>query len=157
MQATITTDAPSGMQPPARLSLLWTFASLNYIYCDVLGLMDHDLLKQFLTGTVNGIGISHGFLFGAAVLVEIPMAMVLLSRFLTPTASRWANLMAGSVMTVVQAGTLFVGGAPTAYYVFFSVLEIACTAYIVRTAWTWRVAEPARTRHVRLPAEAEQA
>ena len=122
---------------------MWIFASLNHLYCDVLGLMDPHLLPQFLTGTVEGIEMSPGFLFGAAVLVENPIAMVVLSRFLAPAASRWANVVAGSVMTVAQLGSLFAGGGPTAYYAFFSALEIAATAYVVRTAWTWRAAVPA--------------
>jgi len=143
------------MGTAARLSLLWIFASLNYIYCDVLGLMDHDLLRQYVTGRVNGLDVNKGFLFGAALLVEIPMAMVLLSQVLPPTASRWANLVAGTTMTVVQLATLFVGGAPTAYYAFFSLVEIACTAYIVRTAWTWRVPAPAGHGSVPRPADAE--
>ena len=34
------------------LSTLWTFASLNYLYCDIVSLMDHTLLPQYLAGTV---------------------------------------------------------------------------------------------------------
>jgi hypothetical protein len=117
--------------------------------------MDQDLLTQYLTGTVNGLDVTQGFLFGAAVLVEIPMAMVLLSRLLAPTASRWANLVAGAVMTVVQFATLFIGEAPTVYYAFFSLVEIACTVYIVRTAWTWRVTAPATYGREPLRADAE--
>jgi hypothetical protein len=64
--------------------------------------------------------------------------MVVLSRFLAPAASRWANVAAGVVMTAVQSGSLFVGGGPTLYYAFFSVVEIATTAYVVRTAWRWK-------------------
>ena len=139
MQPTTTTDPPRTMDPASKLSLLWIFASLNYLYCDVLGLMDHDLLTQYVAGRVNGIDVTPGFLFGAAVLVEIPMGMVVLSRLLAPAVSRWANVVAGVVMTGVQFATLFFGGAPTVYYAFFSVVEIASTAYVVRTAWIWEV------------------
>ena len=118
------------------LSTLWIFATLNYIYCDVLGLMDPGLLRQYLTGSVNGIHITQGFLLGAGILVEIPMAMALLSRVLSYRANRWANVAAGSVMTVVQCLTLVL--APSAgYYIFYSIIEIACTAFIVWYAWTW--------------------
>jgi|GraSoiStandDraft_56_1057294.scaffolds.fasta_scaffold302386_2 hypothetical protein len=118
------------------LSTLWIFATLNYLYCDVLGLMDPGLLRQYLTGSVNSIHITQGFLLGAGILVEIPMAMVLLSRVLSYRANRWANVAAGSVMTVVQCLTLVL--APSqAYYIFFSILEIGCTLLIVWYAWTW--------------------
>jgi hypothetical protein len=121
-----------------RLSALWIFAILNYLYCDILGLMDPESLKGFLAGAVGGIEITQTFLLGAAVLMEIPIAMVLLSRLLPYGANRWANIAAGTVMTVVQFSSLFFGSSPTAFYVFFSVIEIACTAFIVWYAWTWR-------------------
>jgi hypothetical protein len=125
------------MDMKSRLSTLWIFAALNYLYCDVVGLMDRELLRQFLTGEVDGIPMTQGFLLGAAILVEIPIAMVLLSRFLTYRANRWANIVAGSVMTVVQFLTVFIGTSTT-YYVFFSIIEIATTILIVWFAWNWR-------------------
>ena len=79
---------------------------------------------------------SQGFLLGAAILVEIPIAMVLLSRVLKYRADRRANIVTGVVMTLVQAASLF-AGTPTMYYVCFSVLEITATVLIVWFAWNW--------------------
>ena len=121
----------------ARLSLLWVFAVLNYLYCDLLGLTDAAMLKQYLTGTVEGVHFTQGFLLAAGLLMEIPIAMVVLSSFLPHAASRWANIIAGSVMTLVQIGSLMLG-RPTIYYAFFSAVEIACTVFIVVYAWRWR-------------------
>ena len=123
------------------LSTLWLFAMLNYLYCDVLGLMEAETLQGFLAGNVGGMEITEGFLLGGALLMEIPIAMVLLSRVLPYRANRWANVLAGTVMTIVQFGSLFVGSSPTAFYAFFSAIEIACTAFIVWYAWTWRAPE----------------
>jgi hypothetical protein len=53
-------------------------------------------------------------------------------------------------MTALQISTLFVA-TPTMYYVFFSTLEIAGTAFIVWIAWTWRHSDrqvPGRWRGV---------
>jgi hypothetical protein len=125
----------------AIFSTLWIFAMLNYLYCDVISLMDPELLKHYLTGNVGGIYITQGFLLGAAVLMEIPTAMVLLSRVLGYKANRLANIIAGLVMTVVQSATLFFGSSPAFYYIFFSILEIACTALIVWFAWNWTHSE----------------
>ena len=122
----------------AKLSTLWLFAVLNYLYCDVAGLMDANLLKQYLTGTVNGLEMTQVSLLGAGILIEIPIAMVLLSRILKYRAGRWANIIAGTIMTAVQLVTLFVG-TPTVYYIFFSAIEIACTSLIVWYAWKWRM------------------
>lgn len=134
------TQRTIGMDRKVLLSTIWIFATFNFLYCDVLSLMDPELLKQYLTGRVNGMEFSQGFLLGAAILVEIPIAMVLLSRVLKYRVNRWANIIAGTVMTLVQAASLF-AGTPAMYYVFCSVLEITSTVLIVWFAWTWHDAE----------------
>lgn len=118
------------------LSSLWLFAILNYLYCDIIGLMDPYLLKQFLGGSVAGMDISQGFLLGASILMTIPISMVLLSRILVDKVNKWFNIIAGTIMTLVQFATL-VFDTPTIYYLFFSILEISCTILIVGIAWKW--------------------
>jgi hypothetical protein len=127
----------NAMDRKALLSTIWIFAVLNYLYCDLLSLMDANALRQYLTGTVGGLQFTQGFLLGAGMLMEISMAMVLLSRVLPIRANRLANIAAGIIMTAVQIGSLLMGQA-TIYYVFFSIIEIAATASIVWFAWTWR-------------------
>ena len=61
-----------------RLSTLWIFMTLNHIYSDVLGLYDSAILNELLRGQVGGIQMTQGFLLGASILMEIPIAMVLL-------------------------------------------------------------------------------
>ena len=122
----------------AKLSVLWIFATLNYLYCDVLGLMNPELLKGYMAGSVNGIAITPEFLLAAGALVEIPMAMTLAGWILAPRWSRRANVVAGAVMMAVQLASLVVG-RPAPYYVFFSAVEIAATAAIVWLAWRWRL------------------
>lgn len=137
-----TNDKATGMEDiKVRLSVLWVFVMFNYLYCDVVALMDPELLKQFMTGDVGGMQINQGFLLGAAILMEIPISMVVLSRILKYGANRWANIIAGAIMTAVQFSSLFVGTSPTAYYIFFSIVEITCTALIVWYAWKWASSE----------------
>ncbi|MGK3959373.1 DUF6326 family protein [Sorangium sp. So ce118] len=137
-----TLSTPSAaIHPPPRdmkrlLSALWVFAMFNYLYADVVGLMDSTLLAQFLRGQVGSFRITGEFLFGAAVLMEIPIAMTLLSRVLPHRANRWANIVAGIIKTAAVAGTLWIGD-PTGYYLFFALIEIACTTLIVVLAWRW--------------------
>lgn len=119
------------------LSTLWIFVMFNYLYCDYIGFLDAGLLKQIMSGTLaNGIELTHGFLLGASILMEIPIAMVLLSRLLKYSLNRWFNIIAGVIMTLVQIMSLF-GVIPTNFYIFFSIIEISCTAFIVGYAWTW--------------------
>src|ERR1700680_4338915 len=131
----------------SKLSTLWIVATLNYLYCDVVTLIDPALLKQFLAGEIGTVHISQGFLLGAGILVEIPMAMVLLSRILGDRPNRIANIVAGTVMTAVQLLSLLVK-ALALYYIFFSVIEIALTSAIVWYAWRWRKGERAAASKV---------
>ena len=119
------------------LSTLWIFVLFNYLYCDILGLMDSLLLKQYLTGTVDGLEITENFLFMGAILMEIPIAMVLLSRILNYRVNRWTNIVAASIKTIAMVSTMFVG-TPSSYYLFFGTIEIATTSFIIWYAWTWK-------------------
>jgi hypothetical protein len=125
------------IDPKVFLSTLWIFVMFNYLYCDVMGLMDPVILNQLLTGDLGFVKITEGFLLGASILMEIPIAMVLLSRVLNYSANRWANIIAGSLKTVVMIGSMFLGDGPTLYYLFFGTIEMICTAYIVWYAWNW--------------------
>jgi hypothetical protein len=114
------------------LSSLWLFAMLTYTYGDVVTLMDP--IKH---GTIQ---LTEGFLLGGSIYMMIPISMVLLSRILKYRVSRWASIIAGTIMTITLTLTLFVA-VPTTYYAFFTAIEIACTALIVWYAWTWRNTE----------------
>jgi hypothetical protein len=118
------------------LSTLWIFVTLNYLYCDLIGLMDSSLLKQYLTGSVEGMTINENFLLYAGILMEVPIAMVLLSKILPKNVNCWANIIASSIKTVVMIATLFMGSI-TKYYLFFAVIEIATTIYIVGYSLNW--------------------
>jgi hypothetical protein len=98
--------------------------------------MDAGLLKQYLAGNVGGMEMTQGFFLGAAILMEISISMVLISRLLQYKANRGANIVAGLITTLVQVMTLFVGSM-TMYYMFFSAIEIASTALILWIAWKW--------------------
>ena len=140
----------SDLDMNVKLSTLWITASLSYLYCDVMSLMDPQLLSQYLEGNVNGLAFTPGFLLAAAILISIPILMVLLSRVLPYRANRWANITAGAAMTVVQTATLLIG-SPAPYYLYLSIIEIACTVLIVGYAWKWR-APAAQPRVAAAPA-----
>jgi len=112
-----------------RLSALWLFAMLTYTYGDVVTLMDP--VKH------GSIELTEGFLLGGSIFMMIPITMVLLSRILKFRANRWTSIIAGTIMTAALPVTLFVA-KPTSYYLFFTVIEITCTALIVWYAWKWR-------------------
>jgi hypothetical protein len=125
------------------LPLLWVFMMLNYLYCDVLSLLDPANLKDVLAGHAAGgsVQITPEFLLASAVLMEIPMVMILLSRVLGHGAARWANVVAAAFMTLVQVGSLGVG-TPTSYYLFFSAIEVGTLVLIAALALRWVDPEP---------------
>lgn len=118
------------------LSTLWIFVTLNYLYCDLIGLMDSFLLKQYLKGNIDGIAINERFLLYAGILMEIPIAMVVLSRVLRKHINCQVNICAGSIKTGVMTATLFIGHV-TAYYLFFACIEIATTLFIIGYSVRW--------------------
>jgi len=118
------------MNKKALLSTLWIFVTVNYIFCDVFTLMYADELKQILSGRMGTVTIDQSFLLSFAFIMEIPMAMIFLSRILKAGINRILNIIAGLIMTLIQAVSLFVG-TPTMHYVFFSIIEIATTVFIV--------------------------
>ena len=136
-----------------RLSVLWLFATLNYIYADVFFCVD-------VLGSGKGgpavLHFSPGAWLGIAILMEIPMAMILLSRVLKPTANRWVNVVAGILETAAVLLTSFILPAfhltgTSSYYLFFGAIEVACTSMIVWYAWRWPKEPVLRTEPSGLP------
>jgi hypothetical protein len=141
-----------------RLSLFWIFALLNYLYADVLALWD-------IVGSLNVADAPHPHLppwalAGSAVLMEIPIAMIVACRLLSFRANRLANIIAGTILTLVNGFLTFVPplvgwGRPPALpeYLFFATIETVCTSVIVWQAWTWSgvEAEVSTERSVRQP------
>lgn len=119
------------------LSTLWVFAMFNYLYADVVALMNPEVLKQFMTGSIGSLHITEGFLLGAAILMETAMAMVVLSRVLRYRAGRPLNIVIGLLHTVAVLASMFVG-TPALYSIFFAVVEVPCTLFIVWYAWRWK-------------------
>ena len=122
-----------------RLSLLWLFALLNYLYADVVALFA-------IVGSPHLADAPHlppWALLGSAILMEIPISMILASRLLPFSANRLANIIAGSILTLINAALIFVPplfGARTPAlpeYLFFATIETVCTSIIVWNAWTW--------------------
>jgi hypothetical protein len=100
--------------------------------------MDKNILRQYQNGVVKGTEITPGFLTIAAGFMQIPLSNVFLPQVIkNERALRWVQIASGTVMTLVQASTLFVG-KPTPYYVLFSAIEIGTTAYITIDALRWK-------------------
>jgi len=127
------------MDRKVLLSTLWIFAILNYIYADVFNLFFNPAAHAGTTSITAGAA-----LFFAAAM-ETCIAMVILSRVLKRGANRWANIAAGIFHTGLVAYSLF-GETPMPFYVFFAVVEIACTLFIAWLAIRWKPAKESAVR-----------
>jgi hypothetical protein len=125
-----------------RLSLLWLFALLNYLYADVIALFA-------IAGSRNSFEpLPPWALMASAVLMEIPIVMILASRLLPFRANRLANILAGGILTLVNGFLTFVPplagwGRPPAFpeYLFFATIETLATSVIIWQAWNWSEVE----------------
>jgi hypothetical protein len=141
--ARFTASAAAKPDIKERLSLLWIFALLNYLYADVVALFA-------IAGTQNSFDpLPPGALMGSAILMEIPIAMIVACRLLPFRANRLANIIAAAIVTLVNGFLTFVPpllgwGRPPAFaeYLFFATIETICTVYIIWLAWTWSRPEP---------------
>ena len=77
----------------AKLSTLWIVVMLNMIMADVLSLYVPETMED-MAKFAGDTPITQ-LMLGAAIMMEIPIAMIFLSRVLKYRANRWANIIAG--------------------------------------------------------------
>jgi hypothetical protein len=66
-------------------------------------------------------------------MLEIPIAMVLLSRVLEYRVNRWANIIAGAIAIPLVIGI----GPKDLDDMFFAIIEVVALALIIWFAWLW--------------------
>ena len=118
----------------AKLSTLWIFIMFNMVFADIFSFMYPGFLKQIMTGNAEGTQITPEFLLIAAIVTEISIAMVFLSRLLKYGANRWVNIIGGVITILWVIG----GGSPTLHYIFIATIEVVCALFIIWLAWKWR-------------------
>lgn len=116
-----------------KLSTLWIVVMFTMVFADIVGFLNPGTLKDMMNGAV-GIQITQGVLLAFAVLIEIPIIMIFLSRVLNRKVNRWANIFAAVITILFVIG----GGSPYLYYVFFASVEVVCMLVIIWLAWAWR-------------------
>jgi uncharacterized protein DUF6326 len=119
-----------------KLSLLWVSVMLCYVYGDYFELYTPGKLQSMLEGRMVPLGpVTQGVLFGAALTMAIPSLMVFLSIALSPAVSRLANIVFGTVYSIIMIALAI--GTTWTFYRFLAVVETVLTLLVVRYAWTW--------------------
>ena len=90
------------------------------------------------------------FIFSVLFAWLIPMTMAFLSLILKYPPGRWANIVVGAVLTVVNIFHLlfeqitqpsFHMAQPSIYQLLLNISTVVVTALIVRYAWRWHRGE----------------
>lgn len=116
------------------ISTLWIVVMFNMAFADILSFMIPGGLEEVLTGTVDGISMSANLMLVAAVMLEIPIAMILLSRVMKRKSNRLLNIVASIITIVFVVG----GGSLEPHYILLAGIEVICMLYILKLAWTWK-------------------
>jgi hypothetical protein len=122
------------------LSTAWIFVLLNVIFRDLHELFRPGMLQEMLSGTVNGVTVTNQVLLLGGVMLQLPLAMVLLSRVLPDRASRWANLVAALAAVATVLVPTLVTSTPDPDDWLFAAAELVGLSFIIGSAWRWRPA-----------------
>ena len=81
------------LEKKAVIFALWIFVLLNFIFRDLHELGKAEFLEQALTGTYNGRELTEALFLLGGIMVEIPIAMALMTWILPLRSNRWANII----------------------------------------------------------------
>ncbi len=125
-----TNKSITGTDPKVKLSLLWIFVVLNMAYADILSLMDStSAIREIMAGA----SLPAGGLIMGAIVMEVSFSMVILSWVLNYKVNRWVTSVIGVITSL-----LIITGGHGLYYMFFTVIEVACILLIIWFAWKWK-------------------
>jgi len=117
------------MSMKEKFSTLWIVVMLNVAMADIFNFM-MDLMAGSQTTQIQVPEI--GMLI-FAIIMEIPILMIFLSRVLKRKANRWANIIA----SVITMAFVILGGSINLVYIFFATVEVICLLLIIWSAWKW--------------------
>jgi Family of unknown function (DUF6326) len=113
-----------------QLSTLWTAVTLNMITADVLSLYipeGMDEWEDFANGNESNL------MLGGAIMYQIPISMVFLSRMLPYKSNRMANIIAAGLMSAAVVA----GGDTSPHYIVCAAAEVGCMSLIAWKALKW--------------------
>ncbi len=119
------------IDPRVLLSTLWIIVMVNMLKADILSL--------YIPGAAEEVARTAGetpvtqLMLGGAVMMEISIVMIVLSRVLAYRVNRWANL----VISVITIAFIWGGGATYPHYLFIGAVETICLLLIIWNAWKW--------------------
>ncbi|MCU0486786.1 MAG: DUF6326 family protein, partial [Anaerolineales bacterium] len=119
------------------LSTLWIVVMINMLKADILSLYIPGATEELAkTSASTGTPIPQ-LMLGGAIMMEISIVMIILSRVLKYGVNRWVNIIVSLVTIVFIAG----GGVSYPHYIFIATVEVICLLLIIGFSWKWRNVE----------------
>jgi hypothetical protein len=119
------------------LSTLWIVVMLNMLKADILSLNIPGAAEEVArTSASTGASIPQLMLIGA-IMGQLGIVMIILSRVLKYGVNRWANIVVG----IITIAYIWGGMALYPHYIFIATVETVCLLLIIGFAWTWRNVE----------------
>ena len=119
------------------LSTLWIVVMINMLKADILSLFIPGAAEEVaLTSASTGASVPQLMLIGA-IMGQLGIAMIVLSRVLKYGINRWVNIVVG----LVTIAYIWGGMASYPHYIFIATVETLCLLLIIGFALTWRNVE----------------
>jgi len=122
-----------------KLALLWTSLMFLYIYADYFELMTPGKLEKMIQLKTPMGPTSPDLLVIFALLLIVPALMIVLSIFLRPQVSKWANLTIGLIYSVISILiiTTSINSEWHRFYILYNFIELFVLMTILWQAWQW--------------------
>lgn len=110
-----------------ELSTLWIVILINILSADIF---------SFMLGASGEtpVAVTPWIMFAFAVVHELPIAMIFLSRVVRRDANRPLQWIAAGITALY----VIAGGSATPHYIFFALAEVVCLVLIVLRAKNWQ-------------------
>jgi hypothetical protein len=115
------------------LSTLWIVVMINMLKADILSLFIPGSTDELArTSASTGTPIPQ-LMLGGAIMMEISIVMIILSRVLKHGVNRWVNIIVSLVTIAFVVG----GGVSYPHYIFIAAVEVISLLLIIWQAWKW--------------------
>jgi hypothetical protein len=107
---------------------------INMLKADILSLYIPGSADELLKTSASAGTPIPQLMLGGAIMMEISIAMIILSRVLKYGVNRWMNMIVSFMTIAFVVG----GGVSYPHYLFIASVEVICLLLIIGIAWKWR-------------------
>ncbi len=105
----------------------------------MINMLKADILSLYIPGAADEVVKTAGetpitqLMLGGAIMMEISIVMIILSRVLKYRVNRWVNI----ITSIITIAFIWGGAASHPHYIFIAAVETICLLLIIWNAWKW--------------------